>query len=100
MANQMTKEEAICDLAAAAILIVPCILWFGFMISCMWGWFVVPLGVPQVGVVHASGIGLLVRRLGGFPRPEKHERAVAVQISSAMTTGFILLSGLILHWVM
>ena len=28
----------------------------GFVLSMGWGWFIVPLGVPEIGVLHAMGI--------------------------------------------
>lgn len=32
----------------------------GFVVKALWGWFIVPLGVPGVGIAHALGIGFLV----------------------------------------
>ncbi len=57
-------------------LIVACALWGGFAASVLWGWFVVPLGVPEVSVLHAMGLTLALRALAGFsgkPQPAKHE---------------------------
>jgi hypothetical protein len=31
----------------------------GFTVSVLWGWFIVPLGVAQIGFAHAYGISLL-----------------------------------------
>jgi len=56
-------------------LIVACALWGGFAASVLWGWFVVPLGVPEVSVLHAMGLTLALRALAGFsgkPQPAKH----------------------------
>lgn len=57
-------------------LIVACALWGGFAASVLWGWFVVPLGVPEVSMLHAVGLTLALRALAGFsgePQPAKHE---------------------------
>lgn len=35
-------------------------LFNGWALSVLWGWFLVPLGLPQIGMAHAIGIGLLV----------------------------------------
>jgi len=35
----------------------------GFVLSTMWGWFVVPLGLPALGLAHAIGLSFLVRWL-------------------------------------
>ena len=60
----------------ALALIVACALWGGFAAATLWGWFVVPLGVPEVSVLHAMGLALALRALAGFsgkPQPAKHE---------------------------
>jgi hypothetical protein len=43
-------------LAAFYILFIPGMWWSGFAISTMWRWFLVPLGVPGIGVAQALGI--------------------------------------------
>jgi hypothetical protein len=35
-------------------------MWRGYVLSVLWGWFAVPLGLPVVGVVQAMGVALLV----------------------------------------
>lgn len=42
------------------ILTLPVQLWSGFVLSVLWGWFVVPLGVPPIGVLQATGLTLTV----------------------------------------
>jgi|SRR5690606_6413695 len=34
-------------------------LFTGFTVSVLWGWFIVPLGVAQIGFAHAYGISLM-----------------------------------------
>lgn len=43
-------------LLLSVILFVLC----GVAIMLMWNWFVVPLGLPAIGLIHAMGIDLLV----------------------------------------
>lgn len=68
----------------ALALIVACALWGGFAAATLWGWFVVPLGVPEVSVLHAMGLALALRALAGFsgkPQPAKHEdKMVALRV--------------------
>jgi hypothetical protein len=51
------------------------VVFLGWVISQAWGWFVVPLRFPRLGVFHALGIRLLVYLLvsgapdGGPPKP-------------------------------
>ena len=66
---------AVSGLVALA-LAVACALWGGFAASVLWGWFVVPLGVPEVSMLHAVGLMLALRALAGFsgkPQPDKPE---------------------------
>lgn len=35
--------------------------WAGYVDAKLWAWFLVPLGVPSIGVAHAVGIGILIR---------------------------------------
>lgn len=37
------------------------ILAHGFVLSKLWGWFAVPLGLPVLGVLHAAGLMGLIR---------------------------------------
>jgi hypothetical protein len=41
-------------------LAVPVALYNGMMMTFMWRWFLVPFGVPAIGVAHACGLFLLV----------------------------------------
>lgn len=34
-------------------------LYNGFVLSILFGWFLVPLGLPQIGIAHAYGLSLL-----------------------------------------
>ena len=37
------------------------IFWSGFVLSILWGWFVVPLGISAIGIAHAAGLSVLLR---------------------------------------
>lgn len=32
----------------------------GFTIMVMWGWYIVPLGLPTIGLIHALGLDMLI----------------------------------------
>ncbi len=44
----------------AASLIVPLGLFRGWILSILWGWFAVPMGLPALGVAHVWGLALLI----------------------------------------
>lgn len=54
---------------ASLLLIVPLGLLSGNVVSDGWRWFVVPLGLPEIGVLHAWGltalVGLMAKDLDG-----------------------------------
>ncbi len=45
---------------AAAAFLTGYALWSGFVLSILWGWFLVPLGVPAIGTAHAIGIAVVM----------------------------------------
>jgi hypothetical protein len=47
----------------ALIMLIPLGLLRGWVISIMWGWFVVPLGILPLSIVHATGLGVLITML-------------------------------------
>ncbi len=46
-------------LSVGAALIIALSLWRGFVLSYLWTWFLVPLGVPDIGIIHAIGISMI-----------------------------------------
>lgn len=60
------------------VLVLPFAAWYGFVIKTIWGWFVAPLGVVQIGVWEAAGVYLLIRMLTmdtTLPRDDKKSPA-------------------------
>ena len=48
-----------------SVLLIP---WEGFVVACLWGWFVVPLGVPAITLWHGTGLAVL----GGLVAAHHH----------------------------
>lgn len=44
-------------------------IWKGYVLSVLWGWFVVPLGAPPVTIPVAIGVSLVVSLLTKSVRP-------------------------------
>lgn len=41
-------------------VVIPALLmWQGWAVSTLWGWFVVPLGLPAIGIAAAAGLCLV-----------------------------------------
>ncbi len=43
----------------------------GFVLSILWGWFVVPFGVPPIGIAWAIGLSLMVGMVARDSAPKK-----------------------------
>lgn len=56
----MDKSEKIVTGVFGLVLFVPLLLWSAFVLMKLWGWFLVPLGVPRIGLVGAVGVDLIV----------------------------------------
>jgi hypothetical protein len=56
----MTRFLALCFMVPAGLA------WQGFVISCGWAWFLVPMGARPVGTWHAAGLVVLARLAIGF----------------------------------
>lgn len=59
--------------AAAVFVLVAFILFNGWAISLLWGWFLVPtLGVRAISVVEAIGIAMVVCYFKGTGQSKEH----------------------------
>jgi hypothetical protein len=74
------KDTAIAWLISATaflflmpIFVVYIIFSFGFVLSYLWLWFVVPLGVPPIGILHSYGLSLVVLMMTLRPSIRKNE---------------------------
>ena len=66
MASMSSKDSVAEDITVGFVVIFGVIGLFamiplliinsGLAVSILWGWFIVPLGAPQIGVAHAIGI--------------------------------------------
>lgn len=70
----------------------------GFVLKYLWGWFIVPLGVKQIGIAHAIGVSLIVGYLTRHIYKSEHEPEFWEQVIAG-TVGalLILLIGYIIH---
>lgn len=75
------------------------LVWRGLVLSIMWGWFIVPLGAPEIGVALAIGIagtiGMITHKMDGGEKPEGQATKEMVML---FTVPLILLGlGWIVH---
>jgi hypothetical protein len=47
-------------IAFFALTLAALSIWSGYVLSILWGWFLVPMGAKQIGVAHAIGLAAIV----------------------------------------
>jgi hypothetical protein len=74
-------------------------IYYGFVLSIMWAWFVCPsLGAPKLSIPAAIGISLVVGMLTSHPENEKSAGRQVVE--SALFTTVVLFMGWLVHFAM
>lgn len=96
MKNEMTLTGALLFLISS----IPLALWRAYVIARLWAWYMVPLGVPAVGVVQAYGVSLVIGIVTGAAyrdatKREAEDDAAIVKriVGVAVMSGFALLFG-------
>jgi len=73
----------------------------GFVLLCLWAWYLVPLGVPQINLFHAIGLAITVSLLTyHYYDFQKSEKAGIIQpINYLIVRPLVtLLIGWLLHF--
>lgn len=68
---------------AVMLLVLPALLWSGFVLSKAWLWFVVPLGLPAISGIHAGGL-IIVLRLGSLMSRSESKTSLAGTVVHAV----------------
>jgi hypothetical protein len=83
-------------------LTLPLFAYSGWVLSVVWSWFAMPLGLPAISWAHGAGIVLVIAWLTGERGPEKKEgesmRMYALGLFYAPT--FVLALSWLLHKLM
>jgi hypothetical protein len=67
------KSESLLKFCVLLLLTLPSVLWSGFVLSVLWGWFAAPLGAPVLTVGQACGVRAIVGYLTFTPPKENEE---------------------------
>ena len=73
----------------------------GYVLSILWGWFVVPIfGVPQIGIAQAIGVAMVVSLMTHQYVPQKEKDRWMPVITALLTPVFALAIGWIVkQWL-
>lgn len=66
--------EKVAKFAFGTTYLVISIIFSAYVLSVLWGWFIVPLGVSAIGIAHALGINVLVAFLKMKKKDTKKEK--------------------------
>lgn len=75
----------------------------GWVISILWNWFLVPLDVMPIGILHACGLVMLVRLLvidKGLSFTQTKNTPIKNQFVISLTPLIVLLVGYVVHLYM
>lgn len=73
-------------------------IWRGYVLSIMWAWFLVPLGMTPISVSLAIGFALIVGFLTVNNQKKEHDGVVDSLASSIATPLVFLIIGWIVHF--
>lgn len=89
------KKQIITTIAAtpfAIALVVLLVIQQAWAISVLWGWFIVPLGLPAIGIASAVGISVTLSAMRGRRKGPDDEGWKAIA-GSALQPWFCLAIG-------
>lgn len=99
----MKKEQSLLDSFFQLVVVILALVLSPFAVLDWYTWFIMPLGFPNITVVHSMGIsGFLYYTTGGHfhKKADTHENKwVAVVVVLAQVLLFWLF-GAVLHWFM
>lgn len=84
------------------VLFVLAVVVDGFVLTYLWGWFLVPLGLVQIGMAHAIGVSILVSYLthqtnNSDDNDDASKTFWTMIITSFCKSGLVMLMGYVAH---
>jgi hypothetical protein len=101
MSNSNSETE-LSDAIIGLIIIGPMILFEGWVMLVLYRWFIMPFGLPNIGLFHAIGISTLISTIKGN-RTSKENKEVSYIYRAGVrffTLLFLLGLGYISHRIM
>lgn len=78
------------------VLSIPLIIYRGFAIATLWVWFVIPLGLPAISLMHAVGIALTVNVIITQPNETPNKAKPFLPLVKSFVTSSL---GLLVGWI-
>ena len=97
----MKRDTDLFKLLMIFAITVACVPWSMFVMTVIWGWFVVPLGLPAIGKAHAFGLTLLLSLTRSYSEDDDKKSDLTAKITLAVgVPALVLLMGYIAHGLM
>lgn len=75
---------------AVALLLIPQVIWSGFVLSVLWGWFIsAAFNAPQLSIAPAIGLSMVVRYLTYQQLPADKSKSSTERVIEALAVAFI-----------
>jgi hypothetical protein len=86
-------------IAMAVVLVIPLLVFFdGLVLKTLWVWFLVPIGLPAIGVATAIGVSIIAHMLAASTEGKKdEEEGWGHIIGVLLRPGWALLFGWVVH---
>jgi hypothetical protein len=98
MASKDERNKFLEGLGEFAITMAVIVV-YAFTLSCMWQWFITPIGVPAIGVAHAYGVVLFTNTLFMNQLLQPTMLQGQPQIVRAATKVILSLLMLVIGWI-
>lgn len=79
----------------ALIVSLACVPLGGWVITKLWGWYVVPFGIPQISLAHAIGLNYLITYLTACYHKESRTLTERIIIPIATPLIFLLMGWIV-----
>lgn len=103
--GELSPKQAVLGCLAMLLAMPFGILAWAYVKAQLWSWFLVPLGVPPIGVAHAYGLTTLYWAFASRPldfKPDKDPKRALTYLLSFYLLGPLLSYGfgyVIIHWI-
>jgi hypothetical protein len=92
----MTAAAIVGLVAGLGAFTVLLAIYGGFCLWVLWGWFMVPLGLPPIGIAWAIGLSTIFAMVAPTPAPapegkaKNHLVAIIAKPALALVSGFVV----------
>ena len=96
----INSGEAFWKVVAAIVAIIFGTVLNAFVLTQMWAWFIVPLGVVAIGMAHAWGLAIIIMWITDHNTQKNDDEFVVVMARAIIGPLFVLLFGCFAFFLM